>query len=203
MNKMVSTGVIALIVGGVLGYLLHGETPSKKPEVQEQTMFEEKPQKDSNEWKIQNAMSAAPEAIGKNATVVDWPQKPGDPFPELKKGTNDWTCVPDYPGSPGNDPACVDKQGMKWLNAYLTQQNPSLEQAGIGYMLQGASDASNTDPYATKPAEGEDWVTAPAHVMVFPTGRLDTNVYGTDPKSGGSWIMWAGTTYEHLMVLVK
>ena len=49
-------------------------------------------------------------------------------------------------------------------------------------MLQGGSDASNTDPFATKPAEGEDWMNAPAHIMVFPVGKLDPAVYCTDDK---------------------
>lgn len=41
------------------------------------------------------------------------------------------------------------------------------------------------------------------HVMIFPAGKLDPKVYGTDPGSGGPWIMWAGTPYEHIMVPVK
>jgi hypothetical protein len=39
--------------------------------------------------------------------------------------------------------------------------------------------------------------------MIFPAGKLDPNVYKTDPHQGGPWIMWAGTPYEHLMVPVK
>ena len=148
-------------------------------------------------------MSAAPDAVSKDATVMDWPQKEGAAMETLKKGMNNWTCLPDYPGSPGNDPACVDKQGMEWMAAYMSQKPPKLAQAGLGYMLQGGSDASNTDPFATKPTEGNDWITTPSHLMVFPVGDLDPNVYGTDPKRGGSWIMWSGTPYEHLMVPVK
>jgi hypothetical protein len=26
----------------------------------------------------------------------------------LRKGTGEWTCVPDYPSTPGNDPMCLD-----------------------------------------------------------------------------------------------
>jgi hypothetical protein len=70
-------------------------------------------------------------------------------------------------------------------------------------MLQGASDASNTDPFAKHPAAGEDWVNAPLHLMVFPTGELDPKVYGTDPNTGAPWIMFANTPYQHLMIPVK
>jgi hypothetical protein len=41
------------------------------------------------------------------------------------------------------------------------------------------------------------------HIIVFPAGKLDRNVYTTDPHTGGRWIMWAGTPYEHLMVPVQ
>ena len=203
MNKIGYIAVIALVIGGIVGYNLRGSPPIQKPESSDKAMSKEEAQPGSKEWKIKNAMSAATEAVAKDATVLDWPEKEGGDLTELKKGTSDWTCLPDYPSSPGNDPICVDKQGVKWFQAYMTQKEPNLTQAGIGYMLQGGSDASNTDPFATKPAEGEDWVTAPAHVMIFPVGKLDPAVYGTDYKKGTSWIMFAGTPYEHLMVPVK
>lgn len=194
--------VAALTVGGIIGYVLKG-TPSSSPS---QPYLQEKmqqAQKDSKEWKIQNAMSAAPDAVSKGARVMDWPEKEGAKPTELRQETNDWTCLPDYPASPGNDPICVDKAGMQWFEGYMVQKPPNLTQPGLGYMLQGGSDASNTDPFATKPKDGEDWVTAPAHVMVFPAGKLDPKVYGTDHKKGTSWIMFAGTPFEHLMIPVQ
>ena len=33
-------------------------------------------------------------------------------------------------------------------------------------MLSGGSDASNTDPYATGPAPGNNWVATGSHVMI-------------------------------------
>lgn len=54
----------------------------------------------STEWKIQNAMSAAPRSISKAATVLDWPAKEGGDMVVLRKGTNDWTCIVDDPGTP-------------------------------------------------------------------------------------------------------
>lgn len=151
--------------------------------------------------KIDNARSAAPAMIAKDATVADWPGADGK-LVELQKGTNGWTCLPDFPVSPGNDPICVDGNAMAWFQAYMGHTEPKLTQAGIGYMLQGGSDASNTDPYAEKPAAGEDWMNAPPHIMLFPAGKLDTAVYGTT-MDGSPWIMWAGTPYQHLMVPVQ
>lgn len=156
----------------------------------------------TNDEKIANAMTAGIPAIAANAAVMDWPAAEGANPTELRKGTNDWTCLPDNPTSPGNDPICADGNAMRWFQAYMAKEEPTLTQAGIGYMLQGGSDASNTDPFAMEPAPGEDWMNAPPHMMIFPAGTLDAAAYGTT-MNGGPWIMWAGTPYEHLMIPVQ
>jgi hypothetical protein len=155
-------------------------------------------------WKIQNAMSAAPPAISKNATVMDWPATEGGEMKELRKGTNDWTCLPDDPSTPSNDPQCEDKMAMEWAKAWISHATPNVASPGIGYMLQGGGSPSNTDPFAKAPAAGESWMKEPPHLMVFPASgtKLDPAAYG-DMHSGGPWIMWGGTPYEHLMVPVK
>ncbi len=154
-------------------------------------------------WTIQNAMSAAPRAIAKDATIMDWPAKEGAEPAVLRKGTNEWTCFPDDPGTPGNDPMCLDKMWMVWVQAWMTKTEPKITTAGMAYMLQGGSTASNTDPFAKKPAAGEKWMKEQPHLMVLIPGKLDPKVYSSDPHSGGPWIMWGGTPYEHLMVPVK
>jgi hypothetical protein len=82
-------------------------------------------------------------------------------------------------------------------------EEPKLSAPGIGYMLQGGGSASNTDPFTKKPAPGDTWMKEPPHIMWFPAGKLDAGVYSTDMHSGGPWIMWGGTPYEHLMVPVQ
>jgi len=154
-------------------------------------------------WKIQNAMSAAPPSISKDATILDWPAKEGAEPPVLRKGANEWTCLPDDPSSPGNDPMCLDKMWTVWLHALMGKKEPKITATGLGYMLQGGSTASNSDPFATKPAPGQKWLQEQPHVMVLVPGKLDPKVYSSDPHSGGPWIMWGGTPYEHLMVPVK
>jgi len=157
----------------------------------------------SQKTKIQSAMSAAPRTIAKNATIVDYPAKEGDQPPVLRKGTNDWTCFPDDHNSPGNDPMCLDKMGMIWFEALMMKTEPKLSAPGLSYMLQGGSDASNADPFATQPPAGAHWVTSPPHLMIISTVKLDPTMFSSDPRSGGPWIMWGGTSYEHLMVPVK
>lgn len=153
--------------------------------------------------KIDNATEAAPEAIAENATVVDWPATEGGDFPTLREGSNPWTCLPDDPKTPGNDPICADRNSMRWFQAYMEKRQPQLAQPGIAYMLQGGATASNTDPFATAPAPGEDWMDAAAHIMLFPAGDLDPEDFGADPTMGGPWIMWSGTPFEHLMIPVE
>jgi hypothetical protein len=157
----------------------------------------------SKEDKIQNAMSAAPKAIAKDATIVDHPAKEGGEMPVLRKGSNEWTCVPDDPSTPGNDPMCLDKMAVKWAQAWMSKTEPNLTTAGIGYMLRGGSTASNSDPFAKKPPAGEKWLKELPHLMFFPAGKLDSSAYSSDPHAGGPWVMWGGTPYEHLMVPVK
>src|SRR5512143_2511961 len=105
-------------------------TTTKKTEVKMGT----KPAR-SAAWKIQNATSAAPAKIARGATVVDWSAKEGGEMPVLRKGTNEWTCLPDDPTNPANDPQCVDKMAMEWAKAWMSHGTPNLASPGIGYML--------------------------------------------------------------------
>lgn len=152
--------------------------------------------------KTQSAMSAAPIAIAQDAAIMDYPAKMGDPFIELRKGSNGWTCFPDWPATPGNDPQCFDKMWMEWLNALTNGTEPNITQPGLSYMLAGGSDASNTDPTAMAPAPGEDWVSTPPHVMLLFPGKLDPNLFSSDHHYGGPYVMFAGTFYEHIMMPV-
>ena len=40
------------------------------------------------------------------------------------------------------------------------------DKVGLMYMLAGGTDASNTDPYATKPTKDNHWIKTGPHVMV-------------------------------------
>jgi len=98
---------------------------------------------------------------------------------------------------------CVDKIWLQWVEAWMAKKDCKPTLPGIGYMLQGGSTASNADPFATKPAPGEKWMKEQPHVMVIVPGKLDPKSHSSDPHSGGPWIMWGGTPYEHLMVPIK
>ena len=158
---------------------------------------------DDVDGKIAQGMSAAPASIAKDATIYDLNVDDQGNFIVLREGSNGWSCFPDAPGTPSLDPMCLDATWMNWLGALIAQKDPETKVPGLAYMLQGGSDASNTDPYATEPAEGDEWVSSPPHVMLLLPGELDQSVFSTDHASGGPYIMWAGTPYEHIMMPVS
>jgi hypothetical protein len=161
------------------------------------------PQKPTTpEQKIANAMSAAPAGIGRDATIMDLPSSPGGPMTELRKGTNGWTCMPDNPENPANDPMCMDQVAMQWADAWMNKKPVNVSGMGIGYMLQGGATADNADPHAMQPTAGSDWIMEPPHIMVFGT-KIPPGAYPTTANVTGPWVMWGGTPYEHLMVPVK
>jgi len=152
--------------------------------------------------KIANAMSAAPKAVAQDATIMDIDEKGG--MKVLREGKGTFTCMPDNPTTPGNDPMCLDKAWAGWADAWMKHSNPPpAPGGGIAYMLQGDMGASNTDPFATKASPDNHWVVSPAHIMVLPANSKELDSMPDDPKSGGPWVMWKGTPYAHLMVPVS
>jgi hypothetical protein len=152
--------------------------------------------------KIASARSAAPAAISANATIAE--MGADGKMTVLVKGMNGWLCMPDDPTTPGPDPMCADKVWQQWFEGYSTKKPPSVTQVGIAYMLGGeAGVASNTDPYAMKPAAGQNWVMTPAHTMVLLPDTKQLDSYSATPSASTPYVMWKGTPYAHLMVPVK
>jgi hypothetical protein len=150
--------------------------------------------------KIGNAMSAGPASISANATIMDWPAEAGGDLVELRAGNNGWTCLPDDPSTPvGDDPMCVDEVWMGWLEAFMSGTEPQIDHIGIAYMLQGGPVADNDDPMATEPPAGQEWQMDPPPIMILSPLGWDPELFPTDVASGGPWIMFGGTPYEHLM----
>ncbi len=149
---------------------------------------------------VANAMSAAPRAVAESATIIAMNEK-GE-MRTLRQGTGNFTCMPDNPMSPGNDPMCLDRNGMEWAKAWMEHKEPPKGQIGLGYMLAGGSDASNDDPYATAPAAGHAWVDTGPHVMIL-NGIDALQGY---PRSAENprvpYVMWGGTPYAHIMMPV-
>ena len=141
------------------------------------------------------AESAAPASLSKHATILD---RDGH---VVRIGSNGWICLPDDPNTAGTDSICMDESWRTFMDALKNKKKPTYTQVGIAYMLQGDRPVSNTDPYATEPKPGDDWVDQlGAHIMVLVPDADTLKSVPTNPRNGGPWIMWAGTPYAHLMI---
>ena len=149
---------------------------------------------------IHSAMSAAPKAVGEHATVVA--ANPDGTMVTLRQGTNGFTCMPDNPETPGPDPMCMDQNAMKWAMAWMSHKAPPTDVPGFMYMLEGGTDASNTDPYAKKP--DKDWIKTGPHVMIVGSQAVLAGYpSGPQPDTRSPYVMWAGTPYAHLMLPIS
>ena len=151
---------------------------------------------------IESAMVAAPAAIASEATIAA--AQPDGTMKVLREGKNGWTCMPDNPNTPGADPMCMDANALKWAEAWMGHKDPPADNVGFMYMLAGGSDASNMDPFGTKPAEGHKWVETGPHVMVVGAPSLNA-LYpsGPQPDTTRPYVMFANTPYAHVMVPVR
>ena len=150
---------------------------------------------------IASATAAAPAGVGEKATVIAFDENMQ--VRTLREGSNGFTCLPDNPASPGQDPMCLDENGMAWANAWMSHEDPPKGKIGLGYMLMGGSDASNTDPFAAKPA-GSEWVDTGPHIMILNAADLSEDPTQQDrPDTSAPYVMWGGTPYAHLMLPVK
>ena len=152
---------------------------------------------------VQSAMRAAPKHVGEHATIVA--MGADGAMRTVRAGDNGFTCMADNPGTPGPDPMCLDAAAMDWLMALLSKKPPAKGRIGLMYMLEGGTDASNTDPYATGPSADNHWIETGPHFMIVGADDAFYAAYpsGPDPDTDAPYVMWAGTPYQHLMAPVK
>ena len=162
-----------------------------------------KPAAPSDQQLIASAMSAAPAAVGKGATIVA--MEADGKMRTLRKGANAFTCMPDNPETPGPDPMCWDRNADAWMHAYMHHEAPPAGKVGLMYMLAGGTDASNTDPYAKAPTANNHWVKTGPHIMIVGADAAFYDQYpkDADPDTSVPYVMWAGTPIQHLMAPVK
>jgi len=152
---------------------------------------------------IASAESAAPPNVGSHATIVA--MAADGKMRTLRKGTNAFTCMPTNPEVPGPTPMCMDPAALEWAHAWISHTAPAAGKVGFMYMLAGGTDASNTDPYASKPTASNHWIKTGPHIMVVGAEASFYDAYpkGADPDTSVPYVMWAGTPYQHLMAPVR
>jgi hypothetical protein len=147
---------------------------------------------------VKSAESAAPASVAHLASVVTLDADGA--MKTVRQGSNGWTCMPDSPATPGPDPMCFDTNAAKWVEAWVGHKVPPADAVGVMYMLEGGTDASNTDPYAPKPTADNDWVKTGPHLMIVGSKEILASMpSGAKPDTAAPYVMWAGTPYAHLM----
>ncbi|MGB7845580.1 MAG: hypothetical protein WBL63_08195 [Candidatus Acidiferrum sp.] len=154
-----------------------------------------KPTAESKEAKVARAISAAPANIAKAAKVVDLDDKRNEIV--LREGTNGFTCFPGHPGKVGETAYCANEAALQWERDFAAHKpKPMNTEPGIEYMLLGGTDWSGSDPNATSGTP----IKEPPHWMILWPVDPKTTGLSVEPKQTGTWIMWAGTPYSHLMI---
>lgn len=158
---------------------------------------------DADKNLIESAMQAAPAKVSANATVIA--MQPDGAMRTVRAGNNGFTCMADNPATPGPDPMCMDAAALEWAHAWIGHKEPIKGKIGFMYMLAGGTDASNTDPYAAKPTANNNWVETGPHVMIVGAEASFYDMYpkNANPDTSVPYVMWPGTSYQHLMIPVK
>lgn len=151
---------------------------------------------ESLQTKIARALSAGPSDITPNATVAERDSQ-GE-LKILRPGTNNFTCMPGDPSGIGMPAMCEDKASMQWDDDFAHHRpKPTNTVPGITYMLVGATQRSDSDPYdRTSPPMriGPHWM------IMWPFDAKTTGL-PTTHRPTGAYIMWAGSPYAHLHVM--
>lgn len=92
---------------------------------------------------------------------------------------------------------CANADALQWEEDWHGHKpKPTNPQPGIEYMLAGGTYWSATDPYATS---GTPFTEGPHWIILWPFDPATTGL-PEQLKQTGTWIMWAGTPYSHLMI---
>ena len=97
----------------------------------------------------------------------------------------------------GNVPMCADPMGLQWMRDIMAgKPAPTNTAPGIIYMLCGATQHSNTDPFdKSSPAIpiGPHWM------IIWPYDAVRDGLPST-VRDAGAWVMFDGTPYAYLHI---
>jgi hypothetical protein len=145
---------------------------------------------------IARALSAGPPEVAKSARVVDTDAQGN--VTVLREGSNGFTCMPGNPRVIGDPPMCADGASMQWAADFKAHKSkPTNTVPGITYMLAGATQRSDSDPF--------DTTSPPIHVgphwmIMWPFDPRASGLPVTHRETG-AYIMWAGSPYAHVHVM--
>ena len=144
------------------------------------------------------ALSAAPAHISKDAGVMVFGAD--GKLTETKKSANGFTCIPTVMNLPDPDPVCMDPAAQQWFTDIANNApKPTNTVPGIAYMVRGGSHFEK-DGKVVMSGDGAKIVKEPAHWMVMWPFDAAATKLPTTPNPSGTYIMFDGSPYAHLMV---
>ena len=161
---------------------------------------------DGAEWQIWAYSSAAPAPLGTHATVL------GLDGSVLREGSNGWTCMvgnprpaPEggWPSAHDAMPVCTDDVGMKWMNDFMSGQDPDIERDTFMWMLHGDVGEDNTTAGVLDKADAKDpsqWIESGPHLMLLPADPTSLDGMSDNFNMGAPYVMFPGTPGAHVMI---
>ena len=158
-------------------------------------------------WQIEAYSTAAPEFIGRLATII------GISGDVLREGSNGWICqsanprpVPEAGWSSAHEAmaACHDGEGMKWMMGYMAGEKPQMTRDTFMWMLHGDMGEDNTKPAVFDKGDSTpgEWIESGPHLMLMPKDPASLAHFPTNFDTGAPYVMFSGTDYAHLMIPV-
>jgi hypothetical protein len=193
MALIVVLSLFASLTFALTGYPPDAQaSPKKKASVKEVKTMSEKEQ-------TALALSAAPPHISKEAGVMVYGAD--GKLTEVKKSENGFTCIPTVLNLPDPDPICMDGAAHQWMTDIMNNApKPSNTIPGIAYMARGGSHFEKNKKVVMQKEAGAVVVKEPPHWMVmWPFDPAATKL-PTAPNPSGTYIMFDGSPYAHLMV---
>ena len=144
------------------------------------------------------ALSAAPAHMTKEAGVMIYGAD--GKLTETKKSANGFTCIPTVMNLPVPDPMCMDAAVQQWMTDLMNNApKPTNTVPGIAYMARGGSHFEKGGKVVMS-GDGAKIVKEPAHWMVMWPFDAAATKLPTAPNPSGTYIMFDGSPYSHLMV---
>lgn len=152
---------------------------------------------------VNKALQAAPDKLKDDAGVIVW--KSDFTFDTLRKSNNGIVCY-DISGKNVRQKFFIECTSMG--NLPRVAQNLKFEASGDKVKAQALLDAAEKDGTRVKPEYGSVWYhymgSDEAHARIhmtiaLPGATTQSTGIPDNPKSGGVWIMNAGTSTAHLM----
>ena len=151
--------------------------------------------------KLADALRAGPAFITKDATVLDWPLASGGEYRLLRKGSNEWTCLPAIPGYPHDaidsgfkeEPGCYDPIFLRAMQNSIAGRKPHIDRIGISYMYLGAWKSA-------KGSSGHDFHVGP-HLMVVGPHPEEFQGLNRDATNGMPYVTHLPNRTELFLVM--